>query len=240
MGAIINGVYQAAFSDVAVSDDITVGDDATVTDDLTVGGKITLTGGDVIDTTANGDIQLLPNGTGISKVGDAAATSHSLAANDDLFVSGKFEVDGSAYFDADVNCANWVYITQGLDVTDNNVLYFGSHLDSGILYDENTNDALIIESPASTEHIVICQKADVATNWSLPSQSDPTLTIQSADATSTTDRIYFYHNQTDACINWGAGVLDFAGGSVTASTVTHDEYWEVKIGGVSKKIMLGA
>lgn len=32
-------------------------------------------------------------------IGDEALTSHSLAANDDLLVSGKLEVDGLAYFD---------------------------------------------------------------------------------------------------------------------------------------------
>jgi hypothetical protein len=36
-------------------------------------------------------------------IGDAGSTSHSLTANDDLFVSGKFEVDGIAYFDSTLN-----------------------------------------------------------------------------------------------------------------------------------------
>jgi hypothetical protein len=50
-------------------------------------------------TTANGNITLLPNGSGITIVGDAGSTSHSLAANDDLFISGQVEVDGEAWFD---------------------------------------------------------------------------------------------------------------------------------------------
>lgn len=32
-------------------------------------------------------------------IGDAGSTSHTLTADDDLFVSGKIEVDGAAYFD---------------------------------------------------------------------------------------------------------------------------------------------
>lgn len=39
-------------------------------------------------------------------IGDEALTSHSLAANDDLLVSGKLEVDGIAYFDGLVSVSN--------------------------------------------------------------------------------------------------------------------------------------
>jgi len=51
-------------------------------------------------TTAVGvDLGLLPGAGGITQIGDAGAQSHGLVANDDLFVSGKLEVDGSVYFD---------------------------------------------------------------------------------------------------------------------------------------------
>jgi hypothetical protein len=51
------------------------------------------------------------------RVGDAAATSHSLASEDDLMVSGKLEVDGGASFDSNLNCTaflqlrNWAALT---------------------------------------------------------------------------------------------------------------------------------
>ncbi len=37
------------------------------------------------------------------RIGDAAATSNSLASEDDLMVSGKLEVDGNSYFDSQYN-----------------------------------------------------------------------------------------------------------------------------------------
>lgn len=43
---------------------------------------------------------------GYVRIGDAGTTAHSLAAEDDLMVTGKFEVKGVAFFDADVTFAN--------------------------------------------------------------------------------------------------------------------------------------
>lgn len=77
MGVTINGVKITA-EDIEVTDDIVVGDDLTVTDDATVTGVLTVTEKAII--------------------GDAGSTSHSLS-DDSLFVSGKLEVDSTAYFD---------------------------------------------------------------------------------------------------------------------------------------------
>ena len=70
---------------------------------LTLSSGITFKAGGGIDTTSNGDLTLIPNGTGITIVGDAGSTSHSLANNDDLFVAGSLEVDGVVHFDDEVN-----------------------------------------------------------------------------------------------------------------------------------------
>jgi len=56
-----------------------------------------------IVTAAGVDLVLLPGAGGITQIGDAGATSRGLVANDDLFVSGKLEVDGVAYFDGQVH-----------------------------------------------------------------------------------------------------------------------------------------
>jgi hypothetical protein len=73
-------------------------------------------GGLYLATTSNGDIQFLPNGTGITVVGDAGSTSQGLNSNDDMFVAGELEADGPIYadgglvlgngFPADLNGAN--------------------------------------------------------------------------------------------------------------------------------------
>lgn len=57
------------------------------------------TGGPLI-TPAGVDLQLLPGAGGITQIGDAGVQSHGLVNNDDLFVSGKFEVNGNLYADA--------------------------------------------------------------------------------------------------------------------------------------------
>jgi hypothetical protein len=55
-----------------------------------------------ITTASNQDLKIVPHGTGITQIGNAGTTSHSLVSNDDLFASGKFEADGAAYFDSTV------------------------------------------------------------------------------------------------------------------------------------------
>lgn len=48
-------------------------------------------------------------------IGNAGTTTHALAANDDLLVSGKLEVDGTAYFDglASMSDANGILVGGG-------------------------------------------------------------------------------------------------------------------------------
>ena len=60
---------------------------------------ITLAEGGCIVTTNDGDLTLLPDGTGITIIGDADTTSHSLDSNNDLFVTGELEVLGDLFFD---------------------------------------------------------------------------------------------------------------------------------------------
>ncbi len=59
-----------------------------------------------IKVNAAGDWQVVPPGGQITQIGNAGATSHGLVNNDDLFVSGKLEVDGMASFDGSVRLYN--------------------------------------------------------------------------------------------------------------------------------------
>ena len=52
-------------------------------------------------------VQLLGGSVKPIQVGDAGSTSHGLAANDDLFISGKLEVDGITFIDG------LLYFTEG-------------------------------------------------------------------------------------------------------------------------------
>ena len=53
------------------------------------------------------------------RIGDAGTDSHSLTADDDLFVSGKQEVDGQSYFDGIVNFFST--IGTAIDLNGNNL-----------------------------------------------------------------------------------------------------------------------
>jgi hypothetical protein len=50
-----------------------------------------------IETTSNNNITLLPNGTGITKVGDAISTAISVTDNDDVLVTGGLEIAESLF-----------------------------------------------------------------------------------------------------------------------------------------------
>lgn len=76
-----------------------------------------------------------------------------------------------------------------------------------------TNDSakigLALNNAANSGNLVIVELADIDTNFSIPLATDPTLRIQSADATTTSDWIAFFHNQTNPVIKIGNGSLNF-------------------------------
>jgi len=106
---------------------------------------IELTGGGTLSTTSNGNITLLPNGTGITIVGDAGSTSHSLATNDDLFVSGKLEVDGTAHFDGTLR-SETTFVTVGTHQIAGTVDWRGTGVSSGAHVDSKRSEEVITVS----------------------------------------------------------------------------------------------
>ena len=66
-----------------------------------------------IKVNAAGDWQVLPPAGQITQIGNAGATSNGLVADDDLFVSGKFECDGEAYFDGANSYCNGILLMNG-------------------------------------------------------------------------------------------------------------------------------
>ena len=203
--------------------------------DFTLGGKIS--------EGSTGIITILPKAGAYTRIGDAGVTSNALAANDDLFVSGKLEVDGAAYFDATVQHLQY-------NLHHNNVfVYLGPNGDTGLLYSTNqTPNTSLIGTGVLANSWIIAEIADVAVDFGHAQQTNPTLFIHSADATTVADWVSIAHNQTDGVIDCGAGTLNlggtanvnFAGASVTGSTVTHDAYVELEVAGVVKKFMLGS
>ena len=54
----------------------------------------------------------------------------------------------------------------------------------------------------------VMEKADMTTNWAIGSQTNPTLYIHSADSGTTSDYLRLTHDQTNAVIAAGSGVLN--------------------------------
>ena len=90
---------------------------AAPSDALEGAGAITIKpSGDADDFFTLATVSNIPTiyGTGsYVRIGDAAATNHSLALEDDLMVSGKLEVDGYAFFDEQVHLADFKALALG-------------------------------------------------------------------------------------------------------------------------------
>jgi len=175
-------------------------------------GDLQLTGGGSITTTTNGDLVLLPNGTGITQIGDAGSTSHSFATNDDLFVSGKLEVDGAAYFDGG-----------SLTMSNDADFIIGSF--AAVWKTSQTVPTILAGVDGTSRTILVAEIADRNFDFSHAGQSNPTIFIHSANQ-STTEWGSIAHDQTDFVINQGAGTTKLAGGVThnvtTVNAATYD------------------
>jgi len=92
---------------------------------------------------------------------------------------------------------------------------WGGGTDASMLWETADADAhyLNLFLGASRNFII---SEDGNTDWGHATSANPTLWIQSSDATTTTDALYFYHDQTDAWIKTAGGDLKFivAGGDI--------------------------
>lgn len=88
---------------------------AAVTGALTVTGAVNADGGIVltgnVTTKSNADLALVPNGTGIVKIGDGTAYAFSSPTNGDLSV-GRLGVKGTSYFGALTYMGAYLYVSE--------------------------------------------------------------------------------------------------------------------------------
>ncbi|NIQ92433.1 MAG: hypothetical protein GWN93_27010 [Deltaproteobacteria bacterium] len=165
-------------------------------DSIILEQDLELTGGGSITTTANGDITLLPNGTGITVVGDSCTTSHGLDSNQDQLTCGESERDGVTYFDA--------YWQTADDVT----ARFGSG--SGDVYMSyntiQTPDAFMLGIGTDSRNVIIAETGDFGFDFAHPQSLDPTLIGHSANQ-STSEYWSITNNQTDSVLESGTGLF---------------------------------
>ncbi|MHC4620805.1 MAG: hypothetical protein ACYTEQ_23920, partial [Planctomycetota bacterium] len=123
----------------------------------------------------------------------------------------------------------------GVSLADDIELQLGSTPDNALVHDTGqTVNALILGLSATSRNLVICEYADIATDWTHAQSTDPRLYIQSSDATTVADNVQIFHDQTDGNIATGGGdlILTPAGGGITlAGAVSIGDDLELMFGG---------
>ena len=139
-------------------------------------------------------------------------------ANDIYIASGSdTEIDGTLRIDGTLTFPSATVSGGGISFSDNVAAIFGTGSDSSLQHrTANTPDTLILTLGAESNALLICESADAATDFAKTQQTNPTLCVQSADATTTTDRICIAHNQTDAVLSSDGGNINI----VPASSIT--------------------
>lgn len=190
-------------------------------------------------------VRILGGAAHCIQFGDAGTTSRSLNSNNDVFFSGKIEVDGQTYFDGQVQFINIA------THNDDRILAFGNENDSQLDWStaQTTSHCLVWGLGNDSKMILFCDKADVDENFDHAAQGNPTIFVHSITApdSANDEWISFSHDVTDGVIAVGSGTLNLGGSTVnlvnttrTASTVTHDAFAVIEIGGTEYKFMLGS
>jgi hypothetical protein len=144
--------------------------------DIEVGGDLTLTGGGTIDSDLNGDIKVKPHGTGLAKIGDAAAAIYiSAPANGDLLITKQCEIV------SDLICRN------NNRTIDNKHILVGTDQDSGLIYSTAPTtpgvDTMFMKAPVSSYTVALVRMGAVEnTIYKLPLQTHPSFVVLSNDS----------------------------------------------------------
>lgn len=178
---------------------------------LRVEGDLNLQSG-YIRSLYSANLHLLPGPSCITIVGDAGTTSHTLNTNDDLFVTGRLEVDGFAYFDGGSSAGGVIF-------GDDTPIYLGTSNDVSITWNTTqTVDGWYFGTATGQNTLIIAEIGDIAYDFAHGAQINPTVFIHSA-AQNTTQWLSLAHDQTNAIIASGVGDILFtaAGANVAPS-----------------------
>ncbi len=149
-----------------------------------------------------GNIML--NGSNYTIIGSGSSSSQSLVSNDDLFVTGKFEVDGVSFFDG------FSIFEAGLRTNDNDELRFGDSNDAAIYFNTfQSSDTLFMGLNGQSNSLLITEYSDRFIDFAHTTSANPTLFIQSNGNTSLDEWIGLtYINNTNS------GVISVGNGSI--------------------------
>jgi len=150
------------------------------------GNDPTTNSNEYISITHDGTNGVIETGDGNLTIG-SGSTSHSLTDDGDLMVSRILEVDGYAYFDNNAVFAG--KLTGGFAV---------GALD--LKGATQTNSGIMLLTGTGGNYCLMCEYDDRTIDFGHAVQTNPTLFIQSADGTDTSQWISITHDQTNGVI----------------------------------------
>lgn len=179
-------------------------------DDAGTGGTGNNAGG-ILDLSGGGK-----GGTGNSgfvRIGTGNPTNLlSVFTTSSLWISGYLEVNNTSRFNSSVTFGS------GATSIDSAQFLFGTGNDSVILYSTaQTPDSWLFGTSADSNGLVVVEKGDIATDFALALQTNPTVFVGSADAPNDkTDFAYVTNNQTGSVFGQlNEGATATAGKSAT-------------------------
>jgi hypothetical protein len=147
---------------------------------LNSGGSITSTG--------NGDVSIVPNGTGVFMCG-TGSPGHLTPTSGEAYFQGIVEFDDVVHFDAGP-----IFYTNSL-FKDNVEIQIGNIGDSRIDWSTaQTKHGVIWGLGDTSKYVILCDSADRNTDWGAPDYTDPTFRIQSNDSSDTSEFISLAYN----------------------------------------------
>lgn len=174
---------------------------------LTMSGNLTLTSGGTIGSSANGDIRLLPSGTGITKVGDSYSSQHISAVNDNFFVSGQLECKGSSFLTGAVRMYTSCQLNSLVELS------FGGSNESRLYWNtsQSTSPSLFFALGNSSKTLILSIVNNRSINHLHGDQANPILFVHSARAPNSypNEWIGISHNASNARYTRGTGIHQF-------------------------------
>lgn len=140
-----------------------------------------------------------------------AGTNEITGATPKDYDVAKVNSDDSLWLLTDAGTLAWSQIVTSSSTStfgDDVDLLFGDTADAAIQYDTTqTPDSWLFGVPATSNALIICEKADMGVDFGHGLQTNPTLFVQSADSGSPSQWIGLSHNQTDGVISVGTGAV---------------------------------
>jgi len=146
--------------------------------------------------------------SGFVRIGTGNPLNISIFSPQSLWIQGYLEVNNSARFNSSVA------FQSGTTQADSGQALWGNGNDVVIVYSvAQTPDSWLFGTSADSNGFVVIEKADVATDFALAVQTNPTVFVGSADASNDkTDFAYITQNQTGAIFGqWSEGATATAG-----------------------------